>query len=58
MKMQLVNMYQPIHAFSLPIYSTCVEDISSIYILYIISSLSFTYNHTDYILISDHVHIG
>ena len=31
---------------------------SSIYILNIISSLSFTYSHTGYIPISDHLHIG
>jgi hypothetical protein len=31
---------------------------SSIYILNIISSLSFTYTHTGYIPISDHLHIG
>ena len=31
---------------------------SSIYTLHIIFSVSFTYSHMDYILISDHLHIG
>jgi hypothetical protein len=34
------------------------EYISSIYILHIIFSVSFTYRHTDYIPISDCLHVG